>query len=358
LVAPIELPAAARSATAVAVAVVASPDAAEADRGPDASAEADPALADAPSALRSTVNARNAFDEVVEDPLADRLMVARAEEIDASADTASMELAVSAVLLEAALADPAALRDAVPDAEASEAVIDWPVAVFDVAVNVCVRATFAELTDREMPKAACEKLSLSAALLADATDPLADLTKPPAIDARLAASAAPAAWRLAVRMATPEEASLEIEEAARAATAAADATEAPADSPVDFLGPAAFADALDAAERRPFAARAIMANAIVMEADRVTPLIKRTAPPDAEEAVISADRADLLAVASAPVLEVDDDATLAELWISVRSPERRRCVGGSTGGCGPNTGRGPLSPTPRGPRSRRSPFSG
>jgi hypothetical protein len=35
-----------------------------------------------------------------------------------------MELAVSAVALEAALADAAALRDAVPDAEANEVVID------------------------------------------------------------------------------------------------------------------------------------------------------------------------------------------------------------------------------------------
>jgi hypothetical protein len=225
-------------------------------------------------------------------------------------------------------------------------------------VKVCVRATFAELTDREMPKAACEKLSLRAALLADATDPLADLTKPPAIDARLTARAAPAAWRLAMSTATPEEASLEINEAERVATAEADTTEAPADSPVDFLGPAALEDATDAAARRPFAARAIVASAIVREADRVIPLIKRTAPPDAEDAVISADLADLRAVARMPVLEADADVALAELWISVRKAESRRCVGGSTGGCGPNTGRGPLRPTPRGPRSSKSPFSG
>jgi hypothetical protein len=75
---PIELPEAARSTTAVAVAVVASPEAAEDARGPDASAVADTALAAAPRAFRSTVNARKAFDAVDEAPLAARFVTTAA----------------------------------------------------------------------------------------------------------------------------------------------------------------------------------------------------------------------------------------------------------------------------------------
>jgi hypothetical protein len=170
---------------------------------------------------------------------------------------------------------------------------------------------------------------------------------------------APEATRLAFRAAFAVDGALERPEAARAAVAFAETPVALMDEALEERGPAILAAATDAATDLPNAFRVTAALADAMEAAPESARASLAAAADATEDAWTLPVTARFAVALASAFDPDREAAEAAFAPTCRIIEIRcRERIGSTGGCGPKLGLGPLSPCPLGPLSRRSPFRG